>query len=76
MTSAKAPNGVQNTTRTEREVQGLRGEVPDNVGSVTTPERDKALITVRAGEAINDALVRRGETTLFDLQRFPCVRKT
>ena len=53
--------------RTEREVKGLRREVPDDVGGVTTPERDKTLIPVCPGEAVHDALVGLGQTTLLDL---------
>ena len=53
--------------RTEGEVQRLRGEVPDDVGSVTTPEGKKTLVTVRARKAVADALVGLGETTLLDL---------
>ena len=56
-----------NWTLTEREVQRLRGEVPDDVGSVTTPEGKKTLVTVRARKAVADTLVGLGETTLLDL---------
>ena len=43
------------------------GEVPDDVGSVTTPEGEDTLLTVDTAEAVNDTLVGRGETTLLDL---------
>lgn len=52
---------------TEGEVQGLRREVPDDVGGVTTPEGDETLITVGTREAVNDALVGGSQTTLLDL---------
>ena len=52
--------------RTEGKVQGLRGEVTDNVRGVTTPERDQALVRVGTAEAVSDTLVRVGETTLLD----------
>ena len=46
----------------------MRGEVPDDVGSVTTPEGDETLITVGTREAVNNTLVGLRETTLLDLQ--------
>ena len=52
---------------TEGKVQCLRGEVTDDVGSVTTPEGDETLITVGATEAVNDTLVGLSKTTLLDL---------
>ena len=54
--------------RTEGEVQCLRREVPDDVGSVSSPERNETLIAVGAGEAVDDTLVGGSETTLLDLQ--------
>ena len=58
---------------TEGKVQGLGGEVTDDVGGVTTQERYQALVAVRAGEAVDDALVGRRETALLDLeQRTTC----
>ena len=53
---------------TEGKVQGLGGEVTDDVGRVTSPEGEQALFTVCAGEAVNDTLVGRRETTLLDLK--------
>jgi hypothetical protein len=53
--------------RTEGEVEGLGREVSDDVGGVTTPQRDDTLFRVGAGEAVNDTLVGGGETTLLDL---------
>ena len=52
---------------TEGEVQSLGWEVTDDVCSVTTPEGDKTLITVRANEAVTDTLVRRGKAALLNL---------
>jgi len=45
----------------ESEVQGLGGEVTDDVGSVTSPERDNTLIGSGALEAVGDTgvLVRK-----------------
>lgn len=54
---------------TECEVQGLGGEVPNDVGGVTTPEGDKTLILVGTGKAVGDALVGGSKTTLLDLYR-------
>ena len=56
---------------TEGEVQGLGREVPDDVRRVATPERERALVAVRAGKAVADAFVRRGETALLDLYQGP-----
>ena len=53
---------------TEGKVQGLRREVTDDVGRVTTPEREETLVAVRAGKAVGDALVRLRETALLDLR--------
>ena len=52
---------------TESKVQSLGREVTDDVGSVTTPEGKKTLVTVRARKAVADTLVGLGETTLLDL---------
>jgi hypothetical protein len=38
----------------EGEVQGLGGEVPDDVGEVTTPEREEALLFRDANKGIDD----------------------
>lgn len=54
--------------RTESEVKRLGGEVTNDVGGVSSPERNNTLVTVRAGEAVSDALVRRRKTTLLDLK--------
>ena len=54
--------------RTECEVQRLGREVTNDVGSVATPERDKALILVCTGEAIDDTLVRSRKAALLDLK--------
>ena len=53
---------------TEREVQGLGGEVPDDVGGVTSPEGEDTLVTGGAREAVTDALVGLSKTTLLDLE--------
>jgi len=50
----------------EGKVQSLGGEVTDNVGRVTTPERNQALVRIGASEAVDDALVWVRETTLLD----------
>lgn len=47
----------------ESEVQGLGGEVTDDVGSVTSPERDDTLIGSGALEAVGDTGVLVGKTT-------------
>jgi hypothetical protein len=39
---------------------------PNDVGSVTTPERDHTLLLVGAGKALANALVGLGETALLD----------
>lgn len=48
---------------TEGEVQGLRGEVTDDVGSVAAPEGHNALIAHGALEAVADTVVLAVETT-------------
>ena len=53
--------------RTEGKVQRLRGEVPDDVGSVTSPEGENALVTSGTREAVTNALVGLSKTTLLDL---------
>lgn len=55
------------TRRTEGKVQGLGGEVTDDVGGVSSPEGDETLIGVGTTESITDTLVRGGKTTLLDL---------
>ena len=54
---------------TEGKVQGLGGEVTDDVGGVSSPEGDETLIPVCTCEGITDALVRCRQTTLLDLWR-------
>lgn len=49
----------------EGEVQGLSGEVPDHVGQVTPPEREKALLLGDSHDTINDAFVLLLCTDLF-----------
>lgn len=41
----------------EGEVQGLRGEVPDNVGEVASPEGGEALLLVHSSEAVANTVV-------------------
>lgn len=41
----------------EGEVEGLSGEVSDDIGEVSSPERGEALLSVDSLEAINDTLV-------------------
>ena len=69
MTVAKT--GEEESGLTEGKVERLGGEVPDDVGGVATPERQKTLVAVRAGKAVADAFVRRGETALLDLYQGP-----
>lgn len=53
--------------RTEGEVQSLGGEVPDDVGGISSPKRNKTFFSVCTTEGIRDTLVWGSETTLFDL---------
>ena len=53
---------------TEGKVEGLGGEVTDDVGGVSTPEGYKTLVRVCAGEGITDTLVGCSQTTLLDLK--------
>jgi hypothetical protein len=46
----------------ESEVQGLGGEVTDDVGGVTTPEREDTLVLGGALEALGDTVVLAVET--------------
>jgi hypothetical protein len=46
----------------ESEVQGLGGEVTDDVGGVTTPEREDTLVLGSALEALGDTVVLAVET--------------
>lgn len=48
---------------TEREVQGLGGEVSDDVGGVASPQRHDTLVLDCAGEALSDTTVFAVETT-------------
>jgi hypothetical protein len=51
---------------TEGKVQGLGGEVTDDVGSVTTPKSNGTLIGHGALEAVANAVVLAVKTTLLD----------
>jgi len=61
--------------RTEGEVERLGREVPDDVGGVATPQGDDALFRIGTAEAVNDTLVRSGETTLLDLHTVSCINR-
>ena len=65
----------------ESEVQGLGGEVTDDVGSVTTPERHHTLVGHGTLEAVNDTVVLAVKTTSLQhlilhclLERFVQIR--
>jgi hypothetical protein len=47
----------------ERKVQGLGGEVTDDVGSVTTPQGEDTLVGGGSAEALDNAVVLAVETT-------------
>jgi hypothetical protein len=53
--------------RTEGKVEGLGREVTDDVGGVSSPQRNETLFPVRAAEGISDALVGGGQAPLLDL---------
>jgi hypothetical protein len=53
--------------RTEGKVEGLCGEVSDDVGSITSPQGEETLLSVCASKSVSDALVGSSQTTLFDL---------
>ena len=50
----------------EREVQGLCREVTDDVGRVSTPQRNDTLIGGGAAETVGDAVVWAVETANLD----------
>ena len=54
---------------TEGEVQGLGGEVTNDIGGVASPEGDETLFLVGTSESVADALVGGSQTTLLDLER-------
>jgi len=53
---------------TEGKVEGLGGEVTNDIGSVSTPERNETLLSVGAGKGVTNTLVGGGETALLDLK--------
>ena len=50
----------------ESEVEGLGREVTDDVGGVSSPERDESLIGVGTSSAIGDTLVRSSKTSRLE----------
>ena len=46
----------------EGKVEGLCGEVPDDIGQVTSPEGGKALLCCNTGKAVHDTSVPRDLT--------------
>ena len=50
----------------EGKVQGLGGEVPDDVSQVSTPERLDTLLSQSTSGAVDNTLVGLGQTTLLD----------
>ena len=65
--TSEISNYHKRVVRTEGKVQGLCGEVPDDVGGVTSPEGEETLVTVGTRETVTNTLVGLGETTLLDL---------
>ena len=51
---------------TESEVEGLGREVTDDVGGVTTPQRDDTLLSGSALEAVGETVVLVGQTTSLE----------
>jgi hypothetical protein len=51
---------------TESEVEGLGGEVSDNIGSVSSPQGQSALILHGTAEAIDDTIVLAVKTAGLD----------
>ena len=76
--TSEISNYYKRVVRTEGKVQGLCGEVPDDVGGVTSPEGEETLVTVGTRETVTNTLVGLGETTLLDLKgrEFPSVCST
>ena len=66
--TSEISNYHKRVVRTEGKVQRLRGEVPDDVGSVASPEGEHTLVTARTREAVNDTLVGLSKTALLDLE--------
>jgi hypothetical protein len=58
---------IRELARTEGEVKCLCGEVSNDIGGVSSPKRDKALLPVCTSKGIANALVGGSETTLLDL---------
>lgn len=54
---------------TEGEVQGLSGEITNDIGGVTSPEGNKTFFPVCTTKAIDDALIRGSKTALFNLSK-------
>ena len=52
--------------RTESKVKGLGREVPDDIGSISSPEREETFLTIRARERIRDTLVGEARRPCFD----------
>lgn len=50
----------------ESEVQGLRWEVTDDVGGVTSPQGDDTLLLCGSSEALDNAIVLAVETASLD----------
>lgn len=50
----------------EGKVQGLGGEVSDDVGGVTSPKSGHTFLGVGSSETVTDTLVRGGQSTLLD----------
>lgn len=71
---SRATIAISGKARTESKVQRLGGEVPDDVGGVTSPERENTLVTSGTSKAVPNTLVGLGETTLFDLKGDNSVR--
>ena len=44
----------------------MRGEISDDIGSVTTPKRGETLLIICPGETVSDTLIRGCQSALLD----------
>ena len=61
--TSEISNHHKRVVRTEGKVQGLCGEVPDDVGGVTSPEGEETLATVGTRETVTAAAQAAPEST-------------
>ena len=67
MERGKSESWLKKKKLTESKVESLGGEVPQDVGGISAPEREDTFLPVCPGKRVGDAIIRPRQPALFDL---------